>query len=183
MTKIGLFYGTDTGNSERIAQIIKERIENLYNATVVLHDLGDSCKEEFEHYDLLILSHPTWYYGELQSHWEDFWSDFKRIDFSGKKVACMGLGDQYDYADYFLDAMGLTHDVVVKNGGLPCGYVSTEGFEHTQSKAMIEEGELFVGLALDEDQQPELTESRIKNWIEQIAEEFALPTNNESSQK
>lgn len=174
MKTIGLFYGTDTGNSERIAEMIKERVEDQYDAEVVLHDLSESQKEEFAQYDYLILSHPTWYYGELQSHWEDFWEEFKGIDFTGKSVACMGLGDQYDYADYFLDAMGMTHDIVVKNGGMPCGYMSTEGFEHTQSKATIEEGELFVGLALDEDQQPELTDQRIDHWIDQIAEEFSL---------
>jgi flavodoxin I len=174
MKKIGLFYGTDTGNSERIAEMIKDGIEEKYQAEVTLHDLTEVNKQTFAPYTLLILSHPTWYYGELQSHWEDFWEDFKSIDFSGKKVACMGLGDQYDYADYFLDAMGLTHDIVVNNGGTPCGYTSTEGFEHTASKASIEDDSLFVGLALDEDQQPELTESRINDWIEQIAEEFEI---------
>lgn len=174
MQKIGLFYGTDTGNSERIAENIKERLEEQVQVEVILHDLIETSSEQFQAYDKLILSHPTWYYGELQSHWEDFWEEFKQIDFSEKTITCIGLGDQYDYADYFLDAMGLTHDIAVENGATPCGYTSTSGFEHTASKAVTEDEEFFVGLALDEDQQPELTASRIDDWIEQIIEEMAL---------
>ena len=134
----------------------------------------DVEKDTFNDYQYLILSHPTWYYGELQSHWEDFWEEFKSLDFSGKQIACIGLGDQYDYADYFLDAMGMTHDIAVANGAEPCGYTSTNGFEHTASKAMTEDEQFFVGLAIDEDQQPELTESRIDDWIDQIGEEMNL---------
>ena len=32
----------------------------------------------------------------------------------------------------------------------------------------------FVGLGIDEDRQPELTEERVKNWCAQIREEMCL---------
>ena len=172
MKKIGLFYGTDTGNSERVAQDIEERLEGV--AQVELHDMIDVEAKSFEPYKYIILGHPTWYYGELQSHWEDFWEEFKQVDFSGKHIACFGLGDQYDYAEYFLDAMGLTHDIAVENGATPHGYTSTESFDFEASKAVTEDNAFFVGLALDDDQQPELSSTRIDAWVEQIKEDFEL---------
>jgi flavodoxin I len=170
VSKIGLFYGTDTGNTERVADMIMEKIGA---DQVDVHDIATSGKDVFANYDKIILGQPTWYYGELQSSWDDFWEDFKSIDFSGKTVACFGLGDQADYAEYFLDAMGMMHDVAVENGAMPAGYTSTEGFEFDESKAITDDGEFFVGLGIDEDQQPELTEERVEAWVEQIKEEFA----------
>jgi len=89
-------------------------------------------------------------------------------------VACFGLGDQADYSEYFLDAMGFMHDIAVENGATPAGYMSTEGFEFDESKAITEDEAFFVGLGIDEDQQPELTETRISEWVAQIKEEMAL---------
>lgn len=171
MSKIGLFYGTDTGNTERVADMIKEK----FGAdNVEVFDVATAGKDDFAKFDKLVLGQPTWYYGELQSSWDDFWEDFKSIDFTGKTVACFGLGDQADYAEYFLDAMGMMHDVVVENGGMPAGYTSVEGFEFDESKAITDDGEFFVGLGIDEDQQPELTEDRVDAWVAQVKEEFEM---------
>jgi len=170
MSKIGLFYGTDTGNTERVADMIREK---LGADNVDVHDVATASKDDFAQYDKIILGQPTWYYGELQSSWDDFWEDFKTIDFAGKTVACFGLGDQADYAEYFLDAMGMMHDIAVENGAMPAGYTSTDGFDFDESKAVTEDGEFFVGLGIDEDQQPELTEERVDAWVAQIQEEFA----------
>ena len=97
--------------------------------------------------------------------------EFSEIDFTNKTIALFGLGDQYVYADYFVDGVGIIGEVVINNGGKIIGKWSTEGYEHTESKAEIEEG-VFLGLALDEDNQPELTDKRIETWIKQITEEF-----------
>lgn len=171
MSKIGLFYGTDTGNTERIADMIKDKIGS---DLVEVHDISTASVADFAKYDNLILGQPTWYYGELQSSWDDFWDDFKSIDFTGKTVACFGLGDQADYSEYFLDAMGLMHDIALENGATPAGYWSTDGYEFDESKAVTEDGEFFVGLGIDEDQQSEKTAERINIWVDQIKEEMGL---------
>ncbi|GKT12715.1 MAG: flavodoxin I [Thiomicrorhabdus sp.] len=171
MSKIGLFYGSDTGNTERAAEVIQGL---LGESNVDLHDVVNATTRDIEAYDKLILGQPTWYCGELQSNWEDFWPDFKAANFSGKQVAFFGLGDQLEYGEFFLDAMGLMHDVVLRNGGEPVGYFPTEGFLYQSSKAEVEGGEFFVGLALDEDQQPEASAERIQNWVEQVSEEMSL---------
>lgn len=51
-------------------------------------------------------------------------------------------------------------------------YGSTEGYDFTESKA-VRDGK-FVGLALDEDNQSELTQQRIKTWVAQLKQKFAL---------
>lgn len=169
MEKIGLFYGTDTGNTERVADLIKDEI----GADLVdVHDIAAAKKSDFDAYDKIILGQPTWYYGERQSSWDDFWDDFKSIDFTGKIVACFGLGDQADYAEYFIDAVGMMHDVVLENGGTPAGYWSTDGYDYDESVAETPDGEFFVGLGIDEDQQSELTDIRIKEWVAQLREEM-----------
>jgi flavodoxin I len=95
------------------------------------------------------------------------------VDFSGKTVALFGLGDQFGYADYFLDAMGMLHDLVVQSGARVVGHWPTEGYEFVASKAEIPGAGEFVGLALDEDHQEHLTAERLVRWCAQILAEFA----------
>jgi flavodoxin I len=175
VTKIGLFFGSDEGNTESIAQRIALR---LGEGVVDIHDIGDVTQLEFVDYDKLILGIPTWDFGQIQSDWEDFWGDVEAIDFSGKTVAFVGLGDQFGYGDFFLDAMGMLHDVVIKTTDKIVGYWRTDGYDYDASKAEIEVGgeSFFMGLALDEDQQPELSSGRLNRWCTQIHAEFGLDT-------
>jgi len=175
MSKIGLFFGSDEGNTESVADRIAQR---LGEDVVDIHDIGDVTQLEFMDYDKLILGIPTWDFGQIQSDWEDFWSDLEEIDFSGKTVAFVGLGDQFGYGDFFLDAMGMLHDVVIKTADKIIGYWPTEGYDYDASKAeiTIEDKTLFMGLALDEDQQPELSAERLNRWCVQVHQEFGLDT-------
>ncbi len=181
MTKIGLFFGSDEGNTESIAYRIVQR---LGSDVVDVHDVGDVTQLEFLDYDKLILGIPTWDFGQIQSDWEDFWDDVEAIDFSGKTVAFIGLGDQFGYGDFFLDAMGMLHDVVIKTADKIIGYWPAEGYDYDASKAEVKAEvkpgttgkTFFMGLALDEDQQPELTSGRLNRWCTQIHTEFGLDT-------
>ncbi len=169
--KIGLFFGSDDGNTESIAQRIVAR---LGEEVVAVHDIGDVTQLDFLDYDKLILGIPTWDFGQIQSDWEEFWPDLEQVDFSGKTVAFVGLGDQFGYGDYFLDAMGMLHDVVIKSCASVVGHWPTEGYDYEASKAEIPGEGKFVGLALDEDQQEELTTERLNRWCQQIHREFGL---------
>lgn len=171
MSKIGLFYGSDEGNTESVALRIRAR---LGEDRVDVHDIADVTQLEIADYQQLIFGIPTWDFGQIQSDWEEFWEDVQEVDFSGKTVALFGLGDQFGYGDYFLDAMGMLHDVIVEGGATIVGHWPTEGYEFEASKAEIEGEGKFVGLAIDEDQQEELTAGRLNRWCQQIAEEFAL---------
>lgn len=170
MEKIGLFYGSDTGNTENIAHKIRDKIsrENVY-----LIDMYDAKVEDFAQYNKIILGLSTWHDGQLQSDWDTFFESFKEIDFKGKTVALFGLGDQYVYCDYFIDGVGIIGEVVEQNGGKIVGKWPTDGYEHTESKAEVDEG-IFLGLAIDEDNQFEKTEERIDAWVDQIKKEFPI---------
>ena len=92
------------------------------------------------------------------------------FDFTGKKVAVFGLGDHITYAYHFVNSMGILAKTVIKNGGELLGKVSSEGYDFQDSEAL--EGGLFLGLPVDEDFEPELTESRLDTWVAQLNLEF-----------
>ena len=174
MDKIGLFYGTDTGNTETIAKDIKKKLEaKLGPDSVDLLEIYKKKKEDMDKYTMLILGMPTWYDGELQGDWEEFIPEMEKIDFTNKKVAFFGLGDQYGYAAYFCDALGVFADIVEKNHGNISGFTSAKGYEHDESKA--QRGDTFVGLCLDTDNQDELSNQRIDGWLPQVLQEFGVP--------
>ena len=173
MAKIGLFYGTDTGNTERTAKKIKELLETKIGVgEVELLEIYKKKKEDMAKFDLLILGMPTWYDGELQGDWEEYLGEMSQIDFAGKKVAFFGLGDQYGYASYFCDALGVFAEIVEKNNGKLIGFTNATGYEHDFSKA--QRGDQFVGLCLDVDNQDEQTAERTEKWVAQITTEFGL---------
>ncbi|UJF18664.1 flavodoxin FldA [Vibrio sp. SS-MA-C1-2] len=170
MASVGLFFGSDTGNTEAIAKMIQKQ---LGKQLIDVQDIAKSSKEDIDNYDLLLIGIPTWYYGEAQCDWDDFFPDLEQIDFSTKLVAIFGCGDQEDYAEYFCDAMGTVRDIVEAKGGTIVGNTSTESYEFEASKALVDDS-TFVGLCIDEDRQPELTDDRVTSWVNQLNEEMCL---------
>ncbi|MDC0611020.1 flavodoxin FldA [Vibrio sp.] len=170
MASVGIFFGSDTGNTEAVAKMIQKQ---LGEKLVHVQDIAKSSKEDIENFDLLLLGIPTWYYGEAQCDWDDFFPELEDIDFSTKLVALFGCGDQEDYAEYFCDAMGTLRDIIEPKGATIIGYWPTEGYEFEASKALVDDSH-FLGLCIDEDRQPELTEERVTTWVKQIYEEMCL---------
>lgn len=170
MAKIGLFFGTQTGNTETLAEAIQDALGGT--GAVEVMDISQAEPEDFAPYDCLIIGCPTWNVGELQSDWEGFYDELDQINFNGKKVAYFGAGDQMGYADNFQDAMGILEEKISQLGGKTVGQWPTEGYDFNESKA-VRNGQ-FVGLALDEDNQPELTAERIQKWTSQLKSAFGL---------
>ncbi|AFY37719.1 flavodoxin [[Leptolyngbya] sp. PCC 7376] len=170
MAKIGLFFGTQTGNTEEIAETIRTELGG--ESVVDLFDAADIDASDLSNYEYLIIGCPTWDIGELQSDWGGLYEDLDDVDFSGKTVAYFGAGDQIGYGDNFQDAMGMLEEKISGLGGKTVGQWSTDGYEHTASKA--DRGGKFVGLALDEDNQSEMTADRISAWVAQIKPAFGL---------
>ncbi len=148
---IGLFYGSSTCYTEMAAEKIRDIIGP---ELVTLHNLKDDSPALMSQYDVLILGIPTWDFGEIQEDWEAVW-------------------DQLGYGEWFLDALGMLHDKLATRGVKFVGYWPTEGYEFTSPKPVIADGQLFVGLALDETNQYDLSDERIQSWCEQILGEMA----------
>ncbi len=170
MSKIGLFVGSTTGKTEEAAEIIQKEFGG--DGVVTIHNMTDAQPDDFNGYQNLIVASPTWNIGELQSDWEGFFDELDNIDFKDKKVAYFGTGDQIGYADNFQDAIGMLEEKISGLGGTTVGHWSTDGYDFTESKA-VKNGK-FVGLALDEDNQAELTEERIKKWVAQLKTDFGI---------
>ena len=170
MASVGLFFGSDTGNTEAVAGMIQKE---LGSHLIDVFDIAKSSKADIDNYDLLILGIPTWYYGESQADWDDFFPELEEIDFNNKLVAIFGCGDQEDYAESFLDAMGTLRDIIEARGATIIGHWPTEGYHFEASKALVD-NKHFVGLGIDEDRQPELTAPRVEAWCKQLFEEMCL---------
>ncbi|EMG3684814.1 flavodoxin FldA [Serratia marcescens] len=174
MATVGIFFGSDTGNTENIAKMIQKILQKQFGDDVSeVHDIAKSSKEDLEGFDILLLGIPTWYYGEAQCDWDDFFPTLEEVDFNGKLVALFGCGDQEDYAEYFCDAMGTIRDIIEPRSAAIVGHWPTKGYHFEASKGLADDNH-FIGLAIDEDRQPELTNERVDAWVKQIVEELSL---------
>ncbi|MGM3162435.1 flavodoxin FldB [Dickeya undicola] len=168
--KIGLFYGTSTCYTEMAAEKIRDI---LGEELVELHNVKDVAPQEMEHYEMLILGIPTWDFGEIQEDWEAVWAQLSTLNLKGKIVALYGMGDQQGYGEWFLDALGMLHDQLKPLGVRFIGYWPTEGYDFTSPKPVTEDGKHFVGLALDDVNQYDMSDERIQQWCVQILHEMA----------
>jgi len=173
--KIGLFYGSTTCYTEMAAEKIQSKLDELFTTPVVeMFNIKDHGFDGMNEYDFLIFGISTWDFGELQEDWEAQWQDLETIDLTGKIVALYGMGDQEGYAEWFQDALGMLHEVAVAQGATPIGYwPNGDDYDFIASKALTEDKSHFVGLALDDEGQYDLSEQRINAWCEQVLTELA----------
>ena len=179
MAKIGLFFGSNTGKTRKVAKMIKKKYPDDELMAAALN-VNRTTAEDFASYEYLIIGTPTLGDGELPGlssdcdaeSWEEFLPSIEEIDFTGKTIAIFGLGDQVGYPDEFLDAMGELYDFFSERGATLVGSWPNEGYEFDESQALRDDK--FVGLALDLDNQSGLTEERLTTWLGQIAPEFVL---------
>lgn len=171
MTKIGIFFGTDTGRTRRVAKLIAQKLGEAAAAPVNINRVTAADLAPFR---ALILGTPTLGDGQLPgiesgsqtAGWLEFMPQLEGQDWSGKTVAIFGLGDQDKYPDEFVDAIALLHDAVTACGARVVGDTAIEGYRFKVSLAEVDGR--FLGLALDQVNQPTLTEARVDAWLAQI---------------
>lgn len=169
MKKIALFYGTYTGVTGLVAEKI---VKELGEENVDLYNISKDG-ERMKDYDFLIIGTSTWSIGELQEDWDAFMPKLQTMDFNGKIVALFGTGDQVGYPDTFLDGMGMLYETFQYRGAEFIGFWPTTGYDFTSPLPLLNHDH-FVGLAIDEDNQPELTDERIHKWCELIKPSLGL---------
>lgn len=162
MSKIGIYYGSTSGNTQEVAEEIAKKLN------VQTSDLHDVVKADtnFSAYDTVLFGSSTLGFGDLQDDWESYIDKLKTSDLSGKKVALFGCGDSASYSDTFGDAVGKIYQAVKGKGCEVVGSVSTEGYSYDDSEAVVD-GK-FVGLLIDNDNESDMTEERISNWVEEL---------------
>lgn len=167
MKKIGLFYGSSTAKTAAVAQKVKEAFHDIQVDIIPVENSGEA---DFEAYDHIIAGSSTWFDGELPDYWDEVMPVVTSADLKGKKVAVFGLGDQVKYPDNFVDAIGYLAEAFVNRGAILIGYTSAEGYNFNQSQA-LKKG-MFMGLALDIENQSDKTDERIRKWVDQLKSEF-----------
>ncbi|MDO9106089.1 MAG: flavodoxin [Methylovulum sp.] len=172
MAKIGIFFGTDTGNTRRVAKDIAGLLGSGLAAKPV--NIRNADVADLLSHDILILGAPTYGDGELPGlatgnateSWAEFLPKLEGHDFTGKTVAIYGLGNQKSYPDDFVSAMYYLYDAFAQCGATLIGACSPEGYSFKLSKAIVEGR--FVGLALDQENQKDLTSKRLAEWLSAI---------------
>lgn len=165
---VGLFYGTQTGNTEEVAGVLGKK------AGVDAQDWGDLAETgELAGYDGLIVGAPTWNTDadEYRSgtSFDDYLDEIKGLDLGGKPVAVFGCGDSSGYGDNFCDAIEEIHSAFEAAGAKMIGYTDASGYTFEESKS-VKDGK-FLGLPLDQDNEGDMTEERAEAWISQIKAE------------
>lgn len=166
MKKIAILFGSSGGTTQSIANSIAKKIEG----EIKVFDVANLSTKEIEEYNNLILGTSTWGVGDLQDDWEAFLSEFSAMDLNGKTIALFGLGDCQSYPDSFVDGIGSIYNEIKDKGCNIVGEIDPQGYDFEDSRAVYE-GK-FIALPLDEDNESELTEQRLTDWLSIIVPSF-----------
>ena len=165
MGKIGIFYGSSSGNTQQVAETIASKLN-----TSDIFDVANVSIEKLLNYDILFLGSSTWGIGDLQDDWDGFIHQLSKQDLSNKKVAVFGTGDSSSYPDSFCDAIGIIAKAAEKAGATIIGSnVDASDYSFDESQAVV--NGKFTGLPLDIDNEDDKTNNRIEKWVEQIKSE------------
>ncbi|HKK49608.1 MAG TPA: flavodoxin [Alkalispirochaeta sp.] len=164
---VTIIYGSSTLNTEYVSQRLAaafgpDRAE-LFNVSTIASDLIRERRS-------LVFVSSTWGVGDLQDDWEAFFPQVEDIDFSDKTVALVGVGDQENYPETFCDSIAILYDAVTDRGGTIVGWTDTDDYTFTSSRA-VRDGR-FIGLVIDEDNQADRTDNRIREWVKHVSAAF-----------
>ncbi len=161
MKKIGIYYGSSVGNTRFVAEKLHDLLPDS-----VLCPIEKATQSDLEKYDFIIFGTSTWGSGNLQDDFENFIANLNAANINNKKIALFGLGDQYTYPDTYCNGMGVLYKIIKDKGCTFSGSWPIEDYDFSDSEAVVD-GK-FVGLALDEDNEPDLTDHRLKEWIKTL---------------
>jgi flavodoxin I len=173
MKKVAIIYWPKKGNTEKAARHIHSKFPEGQAELFTIKEINTA---EFSLYDAFIIGAPTTgadhWTEAYKSVWMDFFFRLSKAGIKGKPFAIFGLGDQILYPYNFVDGMKDIKEEFEKYGAIHYGSWPVKGYEYKDSESIID-GE-FIGLALDEDQQPEMTEERVTAWTDMIKKDFGL---------
>ena len=172
MKKTAILYWAKGGSVEKTATTLL----NMIGADKA--DLFDICSfdpKKIDAYANYIFGSATvgadiWLEASDGNKWNDFFVKLEGKNLSDKKIAAFGLGNQVLYPDHFVNSLGYMKEEVEKLGGRLIGAWPVSGYEFNDSEGLA--NDTFFGLAIDEDIQPELSEARVRQWIELLDAEM-----------
>lgn len=166
--KTAILYGSSLGNTQFVASKIQKHFPDAFLSSVF--GLDPATLQEF---DLIVMGSSTWGVGNMQDDFELFTEKLKLHPFPCTTFALFGLGDQQNYPDTFCDGMGRLYEILQHMQATVIGESNADDYDFSESKA-FRNGQ-FIGLALDEENEPDLTDVRILNWVKQLRTQLVAP--------
>jgi flavodoxin I len=163
MRKVILIYSFNSKKTSKVADLINNALSGIDVKRV---DVDEVKAGGFLESDNFILGVPTWFDGELPNYWDELIPALEDLDFTNKKIAVFGLGDQKGYPENFCDAIGIIATFFEDRGAVIIGKFPVEGYTFEGSKA-VRDG-MFLGLPLDQENQARLTVGRVELWAETL---------------
>ena len=167
MSKTALFFSPAGGSVDKVSHMLGAMIGT--DKVDIIH-ATEMNKEDLEKYENIILLGSTvgadhWDNEVIVDEWVDFFEAMEDISLEDKKVAIVGLGNSVLYPSHFADGMAVLHDKIIQKNAKVYGKVNSEAYDFEDSEALDDDG-YFCGLAIDEDNEPELTPGRLEKWIQ-----------------
>ncbi len=174
MKKTALLYWGKGGNVEKSAKIIYQQFDP---ETIDFFALDSFDVNNINNYGMVIIGGSTvgaenWEDATDDNKWNEFFRTIQNMDLTGLTVAAFGLGNQVLYPEHFVDGLGIFHEEIAKTKAQMIGFWPTEGYQFTNSDGTHDDK--FYGLALDEDNEPEKTETRVQKWVAQLKTEMGV---------
>jgi len=171
MNKIGIFYGPEKGSVAKVATIISQELNEESTDLIPIKNCDPSTLNGYDKliFGISTLGRTNWDSDHEDDDWDVFFTHLKKVDWKDKQIAIYGLGDQINYPDHFVDAIGWLYGRLKELNVDVVGPVSDTGYQFNESEAFID-GQ-FMGLPLDEDNESELTLGRVQNWLKKLKEE------------
>jgi flavodoxin I len=173
MSKTAIFFSPVGGNVDSVANKLGELIGK---DIVDIIPVKEAKEGEIHKYNQIILVGSTvgtdhWSNETIVDEWPGFFLKTEEFGFENKRIAQVGLGNSVLYPEHFADGMAILHDKIVQQKGKVLGFFDASEYDYTDSEALNDEG-LFCGLAIDEDNEPELTTERLEKWIDVLKPDF-----------
>jgi len=172
MSKVLLMYWPEKGNVESVSGKMLEKLDDF---EVVEKPITRITPQDLHDFDNWIIGGSTvgshvWMDADDSNKWHDYFKKLDSVNLKSKVIAFFGLGDQILYPHHFVDGLGVFKEELEKRDAHIVGQWPVEGYNFSDSEGVNDKH--FFGLALDEDQQPELTDERIEKWLGMIKKEF-----------
>ena len=115
MTLAKIIYASMTGNTEEIADIVAETMEEL-GIEVEIDECTQVDAADFEAADICVVASYTYDEGNLPDEIMDFYDDLQELDLLGKIFGVCGSGDTF--YDFFCKAVDDFEEAFLKTGAI-----------------------------------------------------------------
>ena len=164
MKKVILLYWGTGGNVEKAAR----QIYSMFDPEIIdISDVVSFDVDKLNNYQLVILGGSTigaenWVDAKADNEWNRFFRKIEKLEVFKFNAALFGLGDQVLYPDHFVDGLGVFQEEMEELNIRVVGQWPVDGYKFTDSDGA--KNGFFYGLALDLDNEPELSNQRIATW-------------------